>query len=117
MTYARKRTVLRTCFEDTPTSSACSVTARVCMLTESSHTDFGSDVPTLPPSTKVRKRFVLQALARTESLMPAHPWNLGYQTWKTWGKRFFLRKSADQALNSARRQHGRDLFFRVVEAV
>lgn len=116
MTYARKRTVLRTSFEDTPTSSACSVSARVSPLTEASDMDFGSNEPTLPPGKKVRKRFVLQAMAKTESLLPAHPWNCGYRTWATWGKRFHLRKSAEQALNSARNQHGHRLHFRIVES-
>lgn len=77
--------------------------------------DLGGDAPTLPPPPKHRKRFVLQALAKAESLRPAHPWNYGYRTWASWGKRFHLRKSAEQALNSARKQHGRELYFRIVE--
>lgn len=91
------------------------VSARLDRRVESAVADLGGDAPVLPPTPKRRKRFILQALAKTESLLPAHPWNCGYRTWASWGKRFHLRKSAEQALNSARNQHGDRLHFRIVE--
>lgn len=114
MSYANPRVTKFVRFEDT-TGSSLVIRSRLCDRTESSDADFGSCEPTKPPGRKVKKRFVLQALAKTESLLPAHPWNCGYRTWRTWGKRFWLEKSAEQALNSARRQHGHGLHFRVVE--
>ena len=67
------------------------------------------------PALKVRKRFVLEAMAKTGSMLPGHPWNCGYRTWASWGKRFHLRKSAEQALDSALSQHGSRLYFRIRE--
>lgn len=67
------------------------------------------------PSPKCRKRFVLQARARTESLLPGHPWNCGFRDWSSWGKRFLLHRDADKALAMATRQHGPRLDFRIVE--
>lgn len=110
MTYSHERVRFRV-----PVHPGCSVSARLDLRTESPAADLGGDAPTLPPAPKRRKRFQLQALAKTESVMAGHPWNCGYRTWASWGKRFHLRKSAEQALNSARNQHGRDLHFRIVE--
>lgn len=115
MTYSKQRVVKFIRFDDT-TGASLAIRSRLCDRTESVEADFGTNTPTLPPGKKVKKRFVLQALAKSESLLPAHPWNCGYRTWRTWGKRFHLRKSAEQALNSARNQHGDRLYFRVVEA-
>lgn len=76
-----------------------------------------STVVTAPlPPPRVRKRFVLEAMAVAGSMLPGHPWNCGYRTWASWGKRFHLRKSAEQAFNSALSQHGSRLYFRIREA-
>ena len=91
------------------------VSARLDLRTEAPVPDLGGDSPARPPAPRRRKRFQLQALAKTESIMAGHPWNCGYRTWASWGKRFHLRKSAEQALNSARNQHGHRLHFRIAE--
>lgn len=109
MTYSQERVRFRIVVD------GHAVSARLNRRAESAVSDLGGDAPARPVGLKTRKPFGLQALAKTDSIMAGHPWNCGYRTWASWGKRFHLRKSAEQALNSARRQHGRDLYFRIVE--